>query len=90
MNGRKAYAVFLVDGAVEELGSAFRIFLRNKGDESYFYAKSINAEGNYLQLVVDQEALPGTLIELELQIPHDLVRGVFCGEYKDIHELGYF
>jgi hypothetical protein len=90
MNERKAYVVFLIDGAVEDLGSAFRIFIRNKDDDWYFYAKSIDAEGNYFRLVVDQEALPGTLIELELQIPHELVRGVFCGEYRDIHELGYF
>ncbi|MGH8809223.1 MAG: hypothetical protein ACREX0_15225 [Noviherbaspirillum sp.] len=90
MNERKAYVAFLIDGAAEELGGAFNLFIRNKDDDAYFYAKSIDAEGNYFQLVVDQEILPGTAIELELQIPHEFVKGVFCGEYRDIHELGYF
>jgi hypothetical protein len=85
----KAYAVFLTEGAAEELGKAFSIFIKTKDHDSYIYAKSIDPEGNYYHMTVDQEVLAGGKIELEIQIHHEYVKGAFCGTETEIKELGF-
>jgi hypothetical protein len=88
MNSGKMYAVFLADGADDELGKSFGTFIRTKDDGPYIYAKSVDPEGNYFRMTVDREGLPGDKVEVELQIHHEFIRGVICGADKDIRELG--
>lgn len=88
MNTGKIYAVFLADGADDELGKSFGVFIKAKDNEAYIYAKSVDPEGNYFRMTVDQEVLPGEKVEVEIQIHHEFVKGVFCGAEKDIKELG--
>jgi hypothetical protein len=88
MNTGKIYVVFLADGADDELGKSFSTFIRTKESEAYIYAKSIDPEGNYFRMTVDREGLPGEKVEVELQIHHEFIKGVFSGADKDIRELG--
>jgi hypothetical protein len=88
MNAGKMYAVVLADGSDDELGKSFGVFIRNNEHDAYIYAKSVDPEGNYFRMTVDQEVLPGEKVELEIQVHHEFVKGVFCGAEKDIKELG--
>jgi hypothetical protein len=89
MNDRKMYAVLLVEGAAEDLGQSFSVFIRNRGDDSYIRAKSLDAEGNYLHVTVEQEIFPGNLVEVDLQIPHEFIKASVCATGSEIKELGY-
>jgi hypothetical protein len=88
MNAGKTYAVLLADGADDELGKSFGVFIRNSEQEIYIYAKSVDPEGNYFRMTVDQEVPQGEKVELELQVHHEFVKGVFCGAEKDLKALG--
>lgn len=88
MNLGKAYVVFLTDDAAEVLGKSFSAFIRSKDGESFIFAKAIDSEGNYFHASVEQELTGEDKIELELQIPHEFVKGALCGEEKDIRQLG--
>lgn len=89
MTERKAYVVFLTDDAAEELGTPFSAFIKSKDNTYYINAKSIDPEGNYFHLLVDQEIVGGNKIELELQLHHDFIKGAFCGEDTAVNELGF-
>jgi hypothetical protein len=89
MSDRKMYAVLLVEGAAEDLGKSFSVFIRNRGEDSYIRAKSLDAEGNYLQVTVEQEVFPGSPVEIDLQIPHEFIKASVCGTDPEIKELGY-
>ena len=89
MNERKAYVIFLTDDAMKELGAPFNAFIKSKNETCYIYAKSIDPEGNYFHMLVDQEVVGGNKIELELQLHHDFIKGAFCGEETAINELGF-
>jgi hypothetical protein len=88
MTSGKIYAVFLADGADDELGKGFGTFIETKDGDVYISAKSVDPEGNYFRMVVDQEIPAGEKVELELQIHHEFVKGVFCGTDKDLKQLG--
>ncbi|MEN3363082.1 MAG: hypothetical protein V7606_356 [Burkholderiales bacterium] len=88
MTTEKVYAVFLVDGADDELGKSFGVFLKSKDGDAYFSARAVDSEGNYFRMTVDQEILPGEKVEIELQIHHEFIKGVFSGSDKDLKELG--
>jgi hypothetical protein len=89
MSDRKMYAVLLTDGAAEELGESFSVFLKSNGDDMYIRAKLMEAEGNYLHLTVDQQILPGNPVEVTLQIPHEFIKASVCATEAEINELGY-
>lgn len=88
MNADKTYAVLLNDGADDELGKSFGVFIRRNESETYLYAKTVDPEGNYFRMVVDQEILPGEKVEIEIQVHHEFIKGVFGGAEKDLKELG--
>jgi hypothetical protein len=88
MTTGKVYAVILADGADDELGKGFGMFIENKDSDVYILAKSVDPEGNYFQMTVDKEVPAGEKVELELQIHHEFVKGVFCGTEKDLKQLG--
>jgi hypothetical protein len=89
MNERKSYAVILEDGADVVLGKAFNPYIKKKGDDSYIRAKAIDPDGNYFQLAVDLEVTSGEKVEIEIQIPHEYIRGTICRSDADIRESGF-
>lgn len=88
MSDKRVYAVFLTDGAVEELGPPFSVFITNKDGEAYIRAVAVDPDGNYYQMTVEQEVLPGTTVEIDLQIHHEFVKGSVLGTESATHELG--
>jgi hypothetical protein len=89
MATEKVYAVLLTHGAADELGDAFNTFVKNKGNDAYIYAKSIDSEGNYFHMTVDQEILPGDNVEVELLVHHEFITGSFCAGEAEMRELGF-
>jgi hypothetical protein len=89
MGNAQVYAVFLTDDAVEELGKSFSLFIRNKGKDSYIYAKSVDSSGNYFQVTVVEEIAPGEKVELELQLPHEFIKASLGAADANIKELGF-
>jgi hypothetical protein len=89
MNERKFYAVILTGDAIDELGKTFSVFVKNKENDSYITAKSVESDGNYFHMTVDQEILAGDKVELELQIPHEFIKAAVCGAEADIREMGF-
>jgi hypothetical protein len=88
MTTAKIYAVFLADGADDELGKGFSTFVQTRDGDVYISAKSIDPEGNYFRMTVDHEVPTKEKVELELQIHHEFVKGVFCGTETDLKQLG--
>lgn len=87
MTTKKVYAVVLFDQAAEELGKLVHLWLKTNDMGSYIYAKTINPNGPYFHMLIENKNPGEEIAELELQIPHAFVKAVFYS--ADVKRLGF-
>lgn len=87
MSIKKVYAVVLYDQATEELGKLISSWLKRSDIGSYIYAKTIEPNGAYFRMTIEDKTINGEVVEFELQLPHPFIKAVFYS--ADVKKIGF-
>jgi hypothetical protein len=87
MPDAKSYAVFLVPQALEALGDAIKPYLSDAPAGQHIVCASIDASGAYFEMTLQGADAKGQPAELELRIPHAMVRLIMS--LHDDHPFGF-
>ncbi|MBS0569226.1 MAG: hypothetical protein JSS28_01340 [Proteobacteria bacterium] len=87
MTDAKSYAVFLFPQALEALGEAVQPYLSDAPAGRHFVCASIDASGAYFEMTLQGADAKGQPAELELRIPHAMVRLIMS--LHDDHPFGF-
>ena len=87
MSTKKVYAVVLYDQATEELGKLISLWLKRSDFGSYIYAKTIEPNGAYFRMIIEDKTFNGEVVEFELQLPHSFIKAVFYS--SDVKKIGF-
>lgn len=81
------YAVFLFSKALEELGDPVKPYIVQGAGGPHLLCAEIDASGSLFQMTIPGKKRDGTVIEIELMLPHAMVKLVMSlhGE----HEFGF-
>jgi len=83
----KRYSVVLTELGVAELTPIIRTALRKKNGVTYLLCTQVNPAGPYFSMRVEDKFDDATTIELEFQVQHAYIRGVFAA--ADLKLLGF-
>jgi hypothetical protein len=87
MPDAKSYAVFLFPQALDVLGDAIKPYLSNAPAGQHIVCASIDASGAYFEMTLQGADAKGQPAELELRIPHPMVRLIMS--LHDDHPFGF-
>jgi hypothetical protein len=87
MPDTKSYAVFLFPQALDALGDAIKPYLSNAPAGQHIVCASIDASGAYFEMTLQGADAKGQPAELELRIPHPMVRLIMS--LHDDHPFGF-
>jgi hypothetical protein len=83
----KSYAVFLFPQALEVLGDAIKPYLSDAPAGRHIVCASIDSSGAFFEMTLQGEDAKGQPAELELRIPHAMVRLIMS--LHDDHPFGF-
>ena len=84
----KRYGVLITEEGAAEIAPLVGHLLRKLGNSRYVNCKRINPDGlHYFHMTVEDKLPDGTLVEIELQVPHRFVRAVMYA--ADLKRLGF-
>lgn len=89
MAGNKRYGVLLTDNAVAEIGKLLATWSKTNEFGTYLLAKSIDPNGPFVHIVVEDKGPPGTtdVPDIELQIPHHFIKAIVNS--SDLKRIGF-
>jgi hypothetical protein len=85
---KRNICVVLTDHGAGELGGVLKLWLKQSElFGAYVYCKSVDPNGPYFHMLIEEPNPPTEPIGFEVQVPHGYIKAILCA--SDLKKLGF-